>query len=688
MFPDSRNPHSANSDRETPLWAQQDEWLAPHYEEIRAWQRYIKKRRQLFLGTLATRGGLAAWACGHLYFGLHRTTTGWVLREYAPAARAIYLLCDANGWQKADAYRFTPLHSSEGTPSGEWSLELPATALHHLDYYKLLICTADEELERIPAYANYVVQDPRDYSFCTRVWSPEQPYRMTAPSPKRPDTLLIYECHIGMSGEELGVATYEQFRKERLPYIVSSGYNTLQIMAVQEHPYYGSYGYHVSNFFAPSSRFGTPDELKRLVDEAHALGLYVIMDLVHSHAVRNEAEGLARYDGTRTLFFHEGSRGEHPQWDSLCFDYGRSEVVHYLLSNCHYWLTEYGFDGFRFDGVTSMIYLDHGLERSFLTYEDYYDGCIDRDALTYLTLANELVHAVKPSATTIAEEVSGLPGLCESLAIGGYGFDYRLAMNVPDYWIKLIKEQPDEAWNPENMWYELRNHRPTERTISYAESHDQALVGDKTIIFRLIDSDMYWHMQQSDWHDRVMRGIALCNMIRLMTFATMCGGYLTFMGNEFGHPEWIDFPRQGNGYSYQYARRQWSLRANGLLRYAQLAHFDEKMLALCQLEPCFAELPDYCYHSHTERQFIAFMRGDALLFTFNYSPTESYCDYAIEGVPTGQYELLLDSDAVACGGFGRIDSSVRHHTRSNAEGRTELRLYLPARSAQVYRRKP
>ena len=688
MSPDSRNPHFANPDRETPLWAQQDEWLAPHYEKIRAWQRYIKERRQLFLGTLATRGGLAAWACGHLYFGLHRTTTGWVLREYAPAARAIYLLCDANGWQKADAYRFTPLHSSEGTPSGEWSLELSSTALHHLDYYKLLICTADEELERIPAYANYVVQDPRDYSFCTRVWSPEQPYRMTAPSPKRPDTLLIYECHIGMSGEELGVATYEQFRKERLPYIVSSGYNTLQIMAVQEHPYYGSYGYHVSNFFAPSSRFGTPDELKRLVDEAHALGLYVIMDLVHSHAVRNEAEGLARYDGTRTLFFHEGSRGEHPQWDSLCFDYGRSEVVHYLLSNCHYWLTEYGFDGFRFDGVTSMIYLDHGLERSFLTYEDYYDGCIDRDALTYLTLANELVHAVKPSATTIAEEVSGLPGLCESLAIGGYGFDYRLAMNVPDYWIKLIKEQPDEAWNPENMWYELRNHRPTERTISYAESHDQALVGDKTIIFRLIDSDMYWHMQQSDWHDRVMRGIALCNMIRLMTFATMCGGYLTFMGNEFGHPEWIDFPRQGNGYSYQYARRQWSLRANGLLRYAQLAHFDEKMLALCQLEPCFAELPDYCYHSHTERQVIAFMRGDALLFTFNYSPTESYCDYAIEGVPTGQYELLLDSDAVACGGFGRIDSSVRHHTRSNAEGRTELRLYLPARSAQVYRRKP
>lgn len=673
-------PRQAKPKQRMPLWAQKDPWLAPYYETIEAWQSYIAARRQLFVGSQS----LSSWACGHLYFGIHRTDTGWILREYAPAAQAVYLLCDANQWRKDPNYRYI---ANEERP-GEWLLELPATALHHLDYYKLLLCTDHEELERIPAYAHYVVQDPHDYSFCARVWAPEEPYLMQAPAPQRPDTLLIYECHIGMSGEEMGVASYEQFRTERLPYIVSAGYNTLQIMAVQEHPYYGSYGYHVSNFFAPSSRFGTPDDLKRLVDEAHALGLYVIMDLVHSHAVRNEAEGLARYDGTRTLFFHEGSRGEHPQWDSLCFDYGRGEVVHYLLSNCHYWLTEYGFDGFRFDGVTSMLYEDHGLGRPFLTYEDYYNGNVDRDALTYLTLANELIHAVKPAATTIAEEVSGLPGLCESQTTDGYGFDYRLAMNVPDYWIKLIKEQPDEAWNPENMWYELRNHRPAERTISYAESHDQALVGDKTIIFRLIDSDMYWHMQQSDYNDRVMRGIALCNMIRLMTFATMCGGYLTFMGNEFGHPEWIDFPREGNGYSYQYARRQWSLRDNDLLRYKQLAHFDKGMLSLCGLTPRFAELSDYCYHSHTERQVIVFMRGDEYLFAFNFSPTESYVDYPIEGVPAGQYALLLDSDAVACGGFGRIDASVTHHTRTTAEGGTELRLYLPSRSAQVYCHKP
>lgn len=680
MSPKRVAPSQAKQTHPLPLWAQQDPWLTPYYDTIASWQQYISESRTRLLGGAP----IASWACGHLYFGLHRSDEGWTLREYAPAARDLYLLCDANGWRKDPAYRFVP---TEGRP-GEWLLELPSTALHHLDYYKLLICTDSEELERIPAYAHYVVQDEHDYTFCARVWAPEEPYLMTAPSPQRPETLLIYECHIGMSSEELGVASYEQFRTERLPYIVSAGYNTLQIMAIQEHPYYGSYGYHVSNFYAPSSRFGTPDDLKRLVDEAHRLGLYVIMDLVHSHAVRNEAEGLARYDGTRTLFFHAGSRGEHPQWDSLCFDYGRAEVVHYLLSNCHYWLMEYGFDGFRFDGVTSMLYEDHGLGRAFLTYADYYSGNVDRDALTYLTLANELIHTVKPSAITIAEEVSGLPGPCESLALrGGYGFDYRLAMNVPDYWIKLIKELPDEAWNPENMWYELRNHRPSERTISYAESHDQALVGDKTIIFRLIDSDMYWHMQQSDWHDRVMRGIALCNMIRLMTFATMCGGYLTFMGNEFGHPEWIDFPREGNGYSYQYARRQWSLRDNGLLRYQQLALFDEQMLALCSLEPRFAQLSDYCYHSHTARQTIVFMRGERLLFVFNFSPTESYTDYPIEGVPEGHYELLLDSDAIDCGGFGRINASVSHTTRPTAEERTELRLYLPSRSAQVYLRK-
>ena len=664
---------------EPPRWALQDPWLQPYYGTIIAWQDYIHKRRQILLCGQA----LDAWACGHLYFGLHRTGNGWVLREYAPAAKAVYLLCNASGWHMSSDYCFTVVEGKHG----EWLLTLPATALHHLDYYKLLICTDNgEELERIPAYASYVVQNPVDHSFCSRVWAPEKPYKMLEKAPQRPDTLLIYECHIGMSGEEMGVASYEQFRTERLPYIVSAGYNTLQIMAIQEHPYYGSYGYHVSSFYAPSSRFGTPDELRRLIDEAHALGLYVVMDLVHSHAVRNEEEGLARYDGTRTLFFHPGERGVHPLWDSLCFDYGRAEVVHYLLSNCHYWLTEYGFDGFRFDGVSSMLYFDHGLG-SFVSYEDYYRGNLDRDALVYLTLANELIHLVRPSAVTIAEDVSGLPGLCERSQDGGYGFDYRLAMNIPDFWIKLIKEDPDESWDPEEIWYELRNHRPSERTISYAESHDQALVGDKTIIFRLVDSDMYWYMRQSDYSDRVIRGIALCNMIRLITFATMCGGYLTFMGNEFGHPEWIDFPREGNGYSFQYARRQWSLRTNNLLRYEQLAHFDREMLSLCRLEPAFANLSDYCYHSDASRQVIAFMRGEKLLFIFNFSPINSYPNYSIYGVPAGCYYLLLDSDDRNCGGLGRVDARVPHYSSPTAKGSTQLKLYLPSRSAQVYLRR-
>ena len=174
-------------------------------------------------------------------------------------------------------------------------------------------------------------------------------------------------------------------------------------MAIQEHPYYGSFGYHVSSFYAASSRFGTPDDLKHLIDDAHSMGIAVIMDIVHSHAVKNELEGLGRFDGSYNQYFYGDHRREHPAWDSLCFDYGKNEVLHFLLSNCKFWLEEYGFDGFRFDGVTSMLYYSHGLGQAFGSYDDYYNGGQDTNAITYLSLANEVIHTVNPNAITIAE---------------------------------------------------------------------------------------------------------------------------------------------------------------------------------------------------------------------------------------------------------------------------------------------
>ena len=659
-----------------------DPWLEPYNDAIQGRHDYVLSKIDELTGG---KQSLSDFADGHLYFGLHRTPRQWVLREWAPNATAIYLIGDFNDWQENEKFKFEPIGSS-----GNWELKLPSSAMKHLDLYKLKIYWQGGCGERIPAWCRRVVQDEDTKIFSAQVWYPESPYEFKKKKfrPKR-NPLLIYECHIGMGQDAEKVGSYEEFRVNVLPRIVKDGYNCLQIMALQEHPYYGSFGYHVSSFFAASSRFGTPDDLKRLIDEAHQNGIAVIMDLVQSHAVKNEVEGLGNFAGDPCQFFYTGGRREHPAWDSLCFDYGKNEVIHFLLSNCKYWLTEYNLDGFRFDGVTSMLYYNHGLGEAYGNYADYFNGSQDDNAICYLTLANLLIHEVKPSAITIAEEVSGMPGLAAPFKDGGYGFDYRMAMNVPDYWIKTIKELRDEDWKPSSIFWELTNRRADEHNISYAESHDQALVGDKTLIFRLIDADMYWHFRKGDENGAVHRGIALHKMIRLVTASTINGGYLNFMGNEFGHPEWIDFPREGNGWSYKYARRQWNLVDNKDLCYHYLGDFDREMLKVLKSKKDFQKLPVQEIWHNDGDQILAYSRGD-LLFVFNFSPTRSYTDYGFM-VPEGAYEVLLNTDAKEFGGNGFADDSVCHFTNFDQllqkDGKGWLQLYIPARSAVVLKRK-
>lgn len=656
-----------------------DEWLQPFEAAIQGRHEHVNNKIADLTGG---KGSLSDFADGHLYFGLHRTPRQWVLREWAPNATAIYLTGTFNQWQELPNYALKRIDEN-----GTWELKLPAKALHHLDLYKLSIHWDGGQGERVPAWATRVVQDEKTKIFSAQVWHPEHAYEWKKQTfrPKR-GPLFIYECHIGMSQDAEKVGTYNEFRLNVLPRIIADGYNCIQIMAIAEHPYYGSFGYHVSSFFAPSSRFGTPDELKQLIDEAHAAGIMVIMDLVHSHAVKNEVEGLGNYAGDPNQFFYPGSRHEHSAWDSLCFDYGKNEVIHFLLSNCKYWLTEFHFDGFRFDGVTSMLYYSHGLGEAFCGYPDYFNGHQDDNAICYLTLANLLIHEVNPSAITIAEEVSGMPGLAAPFKDGGYGFDYRMAMNIPDYWIKTIKERRDEDWHPSSILWELTNRRADEKTISYCESHDQALVGDKTLIFRLIDADMYWHFKKGDENDTVHRGIALHKMIRLVTASTINGGYLNFMGNEFGHPEWIDFPREGNGWSYKYARRQWNLVDNHKLCYHYLGDFDNKMIHLLRnAESDIRKFPvQEVWHDDGD-QVLAYMRG-SLVFVFNFSPNRSYDGYGFR-VPEGAYEVVLNTDATEFGGNGLADDTVCHLTNFDPllarEHKGWLKLYLPARSAVV-----
>ena len=662
-------------------FVERDAYLAPYNLDIEGRHRYFLQREREF--TKNGRQTLSSFASGYLYFGLHRTSTGWVFREWAPNATKIVLIGDFSNWEERPEYELKQL------AGGVWERRLPKKAIQHGQHYKMKVYWDGGCGERIPAWVRRVVQDEATKIFSAQVWAPEKEYEFKHKkfTPKR-TPLLIYECHIGMAQEEEKVGTYSEFREKVLPRIAADGYNCIQIMAIQEHPYYGSFGYHVSNFFAASSRFGTPEELKELIDAAHGLGIAVIMDLVHSHAVKNENEGLGLLDGNPAQYFYGDDKRIHSAWDSLCFDYGKNEVVHFLLSNCKYWLEEFKFDGFRFDGVTSMIYYSHGLGEAFCGYGDYYNAGQNGDAICYLTLANRLIHEVNPKAITIAEEVSGMPGLAAPIEDGGYGFDYRMAMNIPDFWIKIIKERKDEDWKPSEIFWELTNRRKDEKTISYAESHDQALVGDKTIIFRLIDSDMYWHFNRGDETYMVSRGIALHKMIRLMTLATINGGYLNFMGNEFGHPEWIDFPREGNGWSHKYARRQWSLVDNPNYNYTLLGEFDKAMIELVGDVRNFQNRPVQEIWHNDGDQILAFSRKD-LIFVFNFSHDRSFTDYGLL-VPEGSYSIVLNTDSERFGGNALVDETQTHFTqydRLHARRKKGwLMLYLPARSALVLKK--
>ena len=652
-----------------------DGWLTPYTQEIRTRLRLFDSRME----HISRRwGNLLEAAKGYTRMGFNRdSSTGeWIYREWAPGARELYLIGDFNNWDRSA----TPLTPDK---EGIWQVRLPADALTHGQRVKVHVIGADRERrDRIPAYIRYTCQDPETYDYCGLIWEPAEPYRWKNPhwSPARIQTPLIYEAHVGMAGEEERIHSYREFADNVLPRVAATGYNIVQLMAIQEHPYYGSFGYHVSSYFAPCNRFGTPEDLKYLIDTAHGLGIAVLLDIVHSHAVKNLAEGLNDFDGSGGQYFHAGERdSHHPDWDSCLFDYGRAEVQEFLLSNLRWWLEEYRFDGFRFDGVTSMLYVHHGHE-PFTTLDCYFNNQVNGDAITYLQLATTLVQQVRPGAFLIAEDMSGMPGLCRPIDEGGMGFTHRLAMGLPDYWIKIIKELKDEDWRVGDMWYTLINRRYGEPNIAYAESHDQALVGDKTIAFRLMDAEMYTHMACDKPSLIIDRGIALHKMIRLATLAAGGEGWLCFMGNEFGHPEWIDFPREGNGNSYKHCRRQWSLADNPLLRYGQLLAFDRAMLRLVRETSLLTAAPARPLNLDEKNQVMAFERG-GLIFVFNWNSSRAIPHYKLPAPAHGKWRVILNSDAPEFGGLGRLDPAAEHLT----DKKQRLSLYLLPRAVIVLR---
>jgi len=646
--------------------------------QLKPFEGDIELRMQLYRDTkarlLPDGKTLKEFANAHHYFGIHHENGRWVYREWAPSAYQLYLTGDFNGWNQTSH----PMNRLDG---GVWELVLEGDdALWEGCKVKTVVDYNLTRTEHIPLYARRVVQDKGSVTWCAEVVDNWKTFDWTDQDFQGADSLYIYEAHVGMAQEEGKVGTYREFAQHVLPKIKKAGYNAVQLMAIMEHPYYGSFGYQVANFYAASSWFGKPEDLKYLVNKAHKLGIRVLLDVVHSHAVKNTAEGINQFDGTTWQFFHDGPKGDHPAWGTKCFNYGKDEVIHFLLSNLAFWMTEYHFDGFRFDGVTSMLYHDHGLGSNFDNDNKYFSLNTDTEAITYLQLANELIREVNPKAITVAEDMSGMPGMCLPIADGGIGFDYRLAMGLPDLWIKTVKEKADEHWNLGQMWGDMCLRRPGENSVAYVESHDQALVGDKTMIFRLADANMYTDMDKACHNPVIDRAIALHKMIRLFTLAGGGEAYLNFMGNEFGHPEWIDFPREGNDWSFHYCRRQWSLLENGYLKYQWLGEFDKDMVALTKRNNMFQQrMADLCLLKEPEK-IIAFYRK-GLLFAFNFHPSNSLTNVLIPVPNNADYTVKLCSDDEKYGGQNLVEYMT--YPVKEFDGKFYVELYLPARTAVV-----
>ena len=646
--------------------------------QLQAFSSDIDLRMSLYHDTkkrlLPNGGTLNEFANAHEYFGIHHVEGGWVYRDWAPEAYQLYLEGEFNNWNQTS-------HPLTKLENGVWEIKLEGEdALWEGCKVKTVVDANLTRTEHIPLYARRVVQDPATITFCAEVVDDWKVFKWTDADFKGADSLYIYEAHVGMAQEEGKVGSYREFAKYVLPRVKKAGYNTIQLMAIMEHPYYGSFGYQVSSFFAASSWFGKPEDLKYLVNKAHSMGIRVLLDVVHSHAVKNTAEGINMFDGTTWQFFHDGEKGDHPAWGTKCFNYGKTEVIHFLLSNLKFWMTEYHFDGFRFDGVTSMLYHDHGLGTDFNDNSKYFSYNTHTEAITYLQLANELIREVNPNAITVAEDMSGMPGMCLPIEDGGCGFDYRLAMGLPDMWIRTVKETQDEFWDINKMWGDMCLRRPGEGTVAYVESHDQALVGDKTMIFRLADAAMYTDMNK-DCHNLVIdRAIALHKMIRLFTIGGGGEAYLNFMGNEFGHPEWIDFPREGNDWSFHYCRRQWSLRDNGFLKYQWLGDFDEDVIKLTKKKDIFSQRMADLRLMKAPEQTVVFYRN-GLLFAFNFHPTNSLTNVLVPVLNNADYTVALCSDDVKYGGQGLVEH-IKYPVKK-FEGQYYIELYIPARTAIV-----
>lgn len=553
---------------------------------------------------------------------------------YAPNAQEVYVVGDFNDWKEWD----TPL--TKLGPGGIWAAFVEGACEYQ--YYKFFIKSATgETLYKADPYANYAEKRPgtasRIYNLEGFEWADEKWLEEREKKDMFKQPLAIYECQIGSfmkhPGREDGAYySYKEFADKIVDYCKEMKYTHIELMGIAEHPFDGSWGYQVTGYYAPTSRYGEPKDFMYLVNTLHKNGIGVILDWVPAHFAK-DAHGLANFDGSPVYEHPDPRLGEHPEWGTKIFNYSKTEIVNFLIANVFYWINEYHIDGIRVDAVASMLYLDYG-KKEGQWVPNKYGGNKNLDAIEFFKHLNSIVHKKHPGFMTIAEESTAWPKVTGIVEEDGLGFSYKWNMGWMHDFCQYMKLDP---------FFRKDNHYDMTFAMSYNEYENYILP---------LSHDEVVHLKCSMVEK--MPGYKVDKYANLRTGYTFmfghCGKKLLFMGQDFGQErEWSEE-----------RELDWFLLENPLNK--GLKDYVGKLLEIYREYPCMYTDDnswkgfEWINADDKDRSTYSFIRrtqadSRCLLFITNMTPMK-WEGYKL-GVPKeGTYKLLLNSDEVKYGGNG------------------------------------
>ena len=588
---------------------------------------------------------------------------------WAPNADKVSVIGDFNGWNPASH----PMRSLG--VSGIWEIFVPNVG--DGERYKYEIRSREgAHLQKADPYGVFFESDASGaaivwnldrYTWRDKAWLDER----TRSNGWLDRPLSVYELHLGswkrVPERGGGPLTYREMAEQIVPYVKDLGYTHIELMPVLEHPFAGSWGYQVTGFFAPTSRFGPPEDFKAFVDECHVNGIAVILDWVPGHFPK-DAHGLARFDGT-ALYEHEDPRqGEHRDWGTLIFNYGRHEVRAFLLSSALFWLEEYHIDGLRVDAVASMLYLDYSREDGDWL-PNQYGGRENLEAMEFLRQLNVQTHAHYPGTITVAEESTAWPGVTRPVHLGGLGFTYKWNMGWMHDMLQYASKDPIyRRWSHNDLTFSLLYAFTENFVLPF--SHDEVVHGKRAMLDK---------MPGDIWQKRATLRALYGYMYGHP------GKKLMFMGCEFGqwrewgHVESLDW------HLLQYAEHRgiqhWVRDLNRTLKEQPALHqvdFDHTGFEWIDCSDFEGSVVSFIRRAHHSSDFV--------LVAVNFTPVVRH-DYVI-GVPeAGRYVELLNSDGEIYGGGNLGNSGVIQSEPTPAHGRPHrLSLVLPPLACLILKR--